>query len=81
MQFDLESIKEERAFLHDLSSPLMVAMGMVDFVSKKIPNETEADEVNKVKMEKAKKALDKLATLLKDRRALLITRMPDTEDG
>lgn len=60
-----EQIKSEREFLHDLSSPLMIAMGMVDAARDKLdPSQSEADE----KLEKAKNALRRLTDKVNERR-------------
>lgn len=66
-------IREERSFIHDLSSPLMVAMGMIDFVDMKIDKESDPKIIER--LAKAKKALDKMNELLKNRRRSLIERM------
>ena len=67
-----DKIAEERAFIHDLSSPLMVALGMVDFTANKLPEEQTA---LLEKLQKAQKALNRIATLLKDRRSLLLKEL------
>lgn len=71
-----DKIAEERAFIHDLSSPLMVAMGMVEFAEKKLPPDQEAIVI---KLQKAQKALTRIASLLKDRRSVLIKELEDID--
>ena len=68
--------KEERAFIHDISSPLMIATGMIDFVSNKIEKEAVDPKILE-KLAKAQKALDKMVGLLKNRRKSLIERMDE----
>ncbi len=75
---DMESIQEERKFIHDVSSPLMVALGMID-VGTDILEKKQDIETAQVKLEKAKKALDKLTLILKERRTLLIKYTEDIE--
>ena len=66
-------IREERSFIHDLSSPLMIAMGMVDFVKMKIDTDTDPKIIER--LGKAQKALNRMNELLKERRRALIERM------
>ncbi len=75
---DLESVKEERKFIHDVSSPLMVAIGMLD-VGTDILEKKQDIESAQVKLEKVKRALDKLTLILKERRTLLMNYSEETE--
>ena len=72
-----DKVAEERAFIHDLSSPLMVALGMVDLALSKLP---EDEDAVKTKLQKAKKSLDKMSELLKDRRTQLLERLEKSID-
>jgi len=78
MELDLEAIKEERAFLHDLATPLMVAIGMVDFAIRNISKEPEDEKTELLlkKLDKSKNALNKITALLKNRRSLLVSKTP-----
>ena len=69
-----EHIKTERKFIHDLASPLMIAMGMVDSVNGKIE-----DENLKQRLGKASNALPKMNDILKNRRSGLIEIMENME--
>lgn len=84
MTNDLDRVKEERAFLHDISSPLMITMGMIDYVNSHLQkNELTSDDIEKylTKLGKAKNALEKMAQLLKDRRSILIEKIPDQTES
>ena len=72
-----DRVAEERAFIHDISSPLMVAMGMVDFAETKVP---EGEESLRIKLQKAQKALARMSALLKDRRELLIKELEASDN-
>ncbi|MCB0412922.1 MAG: hypothetical protein KDD50_01230 [Bdellovibrionales bacterium] len=75
-EYDL--MKEERAFIHDVSSPLMIAIGMVDFAVNLCQKEEQEDPEKVIqKLEKAQKALKRIGELLKERRKTLIDRMSD----
>jgi signal transduction histidine kinase len=63
------SARSQRDFIHDLASPLTVALGMVDSALRAVSDEnTPAKE----KLEKAKKSLLKMNELMKARRELLV---------
>ena len=66
-------IREERSFIHDISSPLMIAMGMIDFVNLKIDKDSDPKILER--LAKAQKAMDRMNTLLKERRRTLIELM------
>jgi len=71
----IESIEElklgERKFLHDIANHLVVAQGMSSFVLKKLKSNGPIEEKDIERMEKTIEAVNKITTLLKDRRALL----------
>lgn len=60
-------IRMERDFLHDISSPLMVAMGMLEAA-------TESEEMDKMKekAQKAGKALARMTQMVKNHRKILV---------
>ena len=68
------STRGQRDFIHDLSSPLTVALGMVDSA---LRSTKESDAKAAEKLEKARSALVKMSEILKSRRQLLI----DSEKG
>ena len=70
----IEHMMDERKFIHDLASPLMIAMGMVDSVNNKID-----DGDLKQRLEKSKAALDKMNTILRERRTKLIEILEKVE--
>lgn len=67
-----DDIKKERAFIHDLSSPLMIAMGMIESLQTGLDEDNIKDQ--KMKAEKALKALNRIADLVKERRSLLVEK-------
>ena len=71
MSPETDSLAKQRTFIHDLSSPITIAIGMVDAGINKI-NKGDDAEVVVDKLEKAMGALNKVAELLKDRRQILI---------
>ena len=65
-----ELIKHQRVFLHDIASPLMIAMGMTESVATQLG---EGDiEKHKERLAKAQKALSKISEKLKSNRSSLI---------
>lgn len=68
------SIRAQRDFIHDMSSPLTIALGMVDSALKGAPPELAP------KLEKAKNALNKMANLLRERRQELIASTEDKNE-
>lgn len=71
-------INEERSFIHDLSSPLMIAAGMTDLSLSM--NTKKEYEKSAEKLIKAQKALSRMSELLKIRRKTLIDRINDHDD-
>lgn len=63
---------DERKFLHDLSNQLVVAQGMGAIVARSL-HELEGDIDPKIieRLDKGNKAIDKMITLIKERRAIL----------
>lgn len=71
MAADLEHIKQERAFLHDMASPLTIALGMTSSGMSLLKAGQMEEAV--IKLEKAQKALDRMREGLEKRREKLIT--------
>lgn len=67
-----EDIKKERAFIHDIASPLMIAMGMVESLQHGLGKDSTDDQ--KMKATKTIKALNRISDLVKERRSLLIEK-------
>ena len=67
-----DEIKQERAFIHDISSPLMIAMGMVESLHDCLDEDSKEDQ--ELKSSKALKALLRVADLVKERRNELIEK-------
>lgn len=68
-----ELVDEERKFLHDVANPLAVAGGMLEAFREEIARSgVELSEPLTRKLGKMESALDRIGTLLKDRRTLLI---------
>ena len=65
-----ELIKHQRTFLHDIASPLMIALGMTEIVAAKL--EQGDVEKHREKLEKAHKSLVKISDSLKSNRSLLV---------
>ncbi|CAN5501670.1 hypothetical protein BH10BDE1_BH10BDE1_35090 [soil metagenome] len=69
----LELAAEERKFLHDIANPLAVAAGMLEAYRDELTRQgVELTEPMTRKLGKAETALDRIATLLKERRVVLI---------
>lgn len=64
----LEQIRYERDFIHDLATPLMIAMGMSDYVLNSLEANTEDFE----RLTKAKNSLNKINEIIKARRKVLV---------
>ncbi len=67
----IEHLKEERRFLHDISSPLMVALGMVDAVVSHIKVAPNIDPILVSKLEKATAAMGLMTGQIRERREKL----------
>ena len=65
-----ELMEKQRKFIHDISSQLMIAMGMVE-TSLSSLTKSQIAEDEQVRLEKARTALNKLSTLLKEHRSEL----------
>lgn len=61
--------KDEREFLHDISTPIMIAMGHLEYLSQEDPR-TDIEKT-KVRIEKSFKSLKKLSDKLQERRKSL----------
>lgn len=75
---EIESMSDERAFLHDIATPIAVAYGMVeaalDALNARPDVPGNAAEI--ARLEKALKALDRLVALLKARREVVASSKP-----
>lgn len=69
-----DPVLEERKFLHDIATPLGVAIGYSDILAMSLQKKGEscADECKKV--EKVLKALQTVSTLLEARRSVIKSR-------
>lgn len=61
----------ERKFLHDLANHIVVAHGMTTFVHKTLKDNIPIDPKDIDRLEKAIDAINKMTTLLKERRVHL----------
>lgn len=68
MGMDVEEILKEREFLHDISNQLLIAQGMGSFVLDQIQEREPEDSKERIRMEKAMKAVDKIVKMLISRR-------------
>lgn len=74
-----EVILSERHFLHDISSPLMVAHGTTNFVLEKLkadPQSLSQDQVTD-RLGRIYNSLEKIVKQLNDRRDFIKSRMVD----
>jgi hypothetical protein len=65
---------EERAFLHDLATPLGTAMLLADSLLEDVKNRPSVDPDDLFRLENIFQSLEKLDCLIKDRRQNLIAR-------
>lgn len=65
-----ELIEKQRKFVHDISSQLMIAMGMVETSMSGLKN-GQIGEKELGRLEKAQTALNKMSTMLRDHRSEL----------
>lgn len=65
---------EERAFLHDLATPLGTAMLLADSILEDVKARSNVDPDDLFRLENIFQSLEKLDCLIKDRRQTLITR-------
>ena len=68
----------ERQFLHDISNQLVIAQGMGSFVLSALENTADCEEKVLKRMEKSVKAIEKMITMVKDRREFLKQSQTDT---
>lgn len=71
----MEQVLAEREFLHDISTPLMVAMGNLDQVIRKYLNDDPKLALDR--LNKATEALQRITERLSDRRSVLHTMSQD----
>lgn len=69
-----DAIREERAFIHDLSSPLAIASGLLEILAEELINFNSLEEQQKVRLQKAIGSLEKMKELLRARRSHLIEK-------
>jgi signal transduction histidine kinase len=78
--FDMAA--DERKFLHDVANPLAVAGGMLEAFRGEIERSgIEMSEPMTRKLGKIETALDRMGTLLKERRLVLIAAQGDSKTG
>ena len=65
----IENAKKEREFLHDISTPLMIAQGHLEYLAS--AGFEKDPEKAKYRIEKAYSSLQKLTAKLEDRRKVL----------
>ncbi len=65
---------DERKFLHELSTPLGAALLFMDSVLEDIQNRSSTDPDDLMRLTEINKALNKINTLLTERRETLIKR-------
>jgi signal transduction histidine kinase len=74
----MSDAQEERKFLHDLATPLSVALGMAESALDQITKGAVADEAQLKKLQdrvqKSQTAVLRCVELLKERRQILISR-------
>lgn len=62
-------IKIQRAFLHDIATPLMIAGGSLDFITDNLP---DSDPKLVDRVQKTQKAVEKITALLRTHRKHII---------
>lgn len=70
----VESLAEERKFLHDISNHIVVAHGMATFVLRSIKDNPGVESKEVERLEKSIEAINKMTDLLKERRSVLVAR-------
>jgi hypothetical protein len=60
--------EQERKFIHDISSPITVACGMVEAVLDSVKQVANSDNPDVKRLEKALTALNRVSDLIRDRR-------------
>ncbi len=72
-----QNVKEQREFLHDLSNPLSIAMGMTEITLEKLKKQDSVDPKALECLEKSLKAIHRMKDLLVKRREILIEKTPE----
>ena len=62
---------DERKFLHDMSNQLLVAQGMGSIALKNLSKDDSTDEKSLERLSKSVKAIESMASLIKERRKIL----------
>lgn len=76
--------KEERKFLHDLATPLSVALGMLEVaLDQTTKGAVDKDQLKKLedRLQKSRTAVLRCVELLKERRQILIKRQEAQESS
>lgn len=69
------AIKAERAFLHDISTPLSIALGQIEmFLDESQVSGPALTEAQNTRLGKIHKAVDRIRLLVEERRAILRAR-------
>ena len=71
----LNEISEQRKFLHDLASPLSTSIFLVDSAMRAAKAAPTPDPALISKLEKMAQVMDKMKTMLQDRRAVPISKV------
>ena len=66
-----EQKSQERVFLHDISNPLSIAMGMLEIVISEAKSNPAFDAALLARMEKSLAAMERAVNMLKARRKIL----------
>ncbi|MCC7403134.1 MAG: hypothetical protein IT288_01945 [Bdellovibrionales bacterium] len=75
----LKIVEEQREFLHDLSSPLMIAMGIVEATQALLTRDGHTAEAER--LEKARVAINRMSEMLKANRLKLKTLTEELKAG
>ncbi len=76
MSENITMMNDERKFLHEIANPLAAALFIADILLEDVKNEEQelARDTLVAKLEQVNGSLERLRELLKNRRALLISR-------
>lgn len=64
--------KEQRKFLHDIASPMTIAMGMLDSALESLQKTTGVDPVVINKLKKSASAMERMAEMIRVRRSEIV---------
>lgn len=71
--------RTERQFLHDLSSPISVALGMLERLAEHVADGGDLDDRDRERVAKAFSALIKIKEMITARRAELLASDPESD--